>query len=90
MQRFEKGTKSLVTDAARMPSITSPENGTTATIPASMQRPAYRPITDKQLLEDPGRCSGFIHMEGSMMRPASMCLQADSVITVTQGHQRRQ
>ncbi|RXN92898.1 hypothetical protein C7R54_03930 [Achromobacter aloeverae] len=36
-------------------------------------------------LNTPGFCSGLSHIDGSMVRSASMCLQADRVIKVTTG-----
>ena len=72
-------------DAMRMPSAKAAENGRKVASPAARLTVAYnRPIRNS-LRKTPGCLSGFAHIEGSMTRSASTCLQAARLISVIDG-----
>lgn len=68
-----------------MPSANADENGRNVASPAVRLTAAYsRPIRNN-LRSTPGCFKGLAHIEGSMTRSASTCLQAARLIRVTDG-----
>ncbi|CPO95657.1 Uncharacterised protein [Bordetella pertussis] len=75
----------LLAEAMRTPSASELENGRNASRPAARHSPTYSMPMRNSFLNTPGFFSGCNHIEGSMTRSASTCLQADKVISVMLG-----